>query len=444
MALSDTISKLRASWFTPVNNGSLVTFRILFGLLMLMDCSGKLMSGWAKELYIDAPFTFTFIDFDFLNILHGQGIYAYFIVLCISSIFVMLGLFYRPATVVMALLWSGIYFSQKAHYNNHYYLMMLLCWLMTIVPANARASLDAKLKLVKPSNECPKWCVQLFVIQIAIVYTYAAIAKMYPDWLLAKPVKIWFSKRTGTPYVGHLFGQEWFAYIISYAGILFDLLIVPALLWKPTRVAAVGCMLLFHYFNGTVFGIGIFPYLAMSLNVFFFPGATFDNVLGKAKVAAVTEYPIRERQKIVVGVLLLYITVQILLPVRHHFIKGDVLWTEEGHRMSWRMMLRTKRGYVRYIVKDKHSDKKWEVIPTEYMPRFQANELANAPDMIWQFAQYLEQEYRKKGYEVAVYAKSKCSVNGRPDMPLVDSNVDLASTKWNHFRHNKWILTRYE
>ncbi|WP_316930169.1 HTTM domain-containing protein [Leeuwenhoekiella sp. MAR_2009_132] len=35
---------------------------------------------------------------------------------------------------------------------------------------------------------------------------------------------------------------------------------------------------------------------------------------------------------------------QLELPLRHWIIKDDVLWTEEGHRLSWRMMLRSKGG----------------------------------------------------------------------------------------------------
>ena len=51
-----------------------------------------------------------------------------------------------------------------------------------------------------------------------------------------------------------------------------------------------------------------------------------------------------EHAIVLLSFLSLYFCLQVALPLRHHFIQGDVLWTEEGHRMSWRMMLRSRSG----------------------------------------------------------------------------------------------------
>lgn len=40
----------------------------------------------------------------------------------------------------------------------------------------------------------------------------------------------------------------------------------------------------------------------------------------------------------------LYFLIQLLLPLRHFLIEGNVAWTEEGYRLSWRMMTRDKSG----------------------------------------------------------------------------------------------------
>lgn len=444
MAAENTFSKLRTYWFTPVNNSPLITFRILFGVIMFMEFSGSLTSGWVKEVYIEAPYRFTFIGFEFLQNMQGPVMYIYFLIAAIISLLVITGLFYRPASILLALMWTAVYFSQKSHYNNHYYLMVLISWMMTLMPANRRASVDVKWKLAKPTNECYRWQIHIFIIQIAIVYTYASIAKMYPDWLNAVPVKLWFSRRAGTPYIGHLFGSEWFAYFISYSGILFDLVIVPALLWKRTRILAVVAMLLFHFFNGSVFGIGVFPYLAMSLNVFFFPGKTFDNVLGVSTLPFRYKIPAIKTQNTIIVILLVYILWQVLTPLRHHLYKGDVTWTEEGHRMSWRMMLRTKSGRVLFKVKDKNSDSVWIVRPREYLLRYQASDVACKPDFIWQFSQLLKSKYKEKGFDVAVYAESYCSLNGREEKLMVDPNRDITIEEWKPFCHHDWITTKYK
>lgn len=444
MANTLYFDKLRNSWFSQVNNSPLIVFRILFGCIMLMEFGKSLFNGWVHQVYINAPFRFTFIGFEFLQHLNGTVMYYYFIVACLVAVMFILGLYYRLSSVLLALLWTGVYFSQKAHYNNHYYLMVLLCWLMTLVPAHRRASLDVKMGRVAPTNTCNNWILHLFIIQIAIVYVFAAIAKLYPDWLNAMPIKIWFAKRHKQPVIGPLYASESFRYFVAYSGILFDFLIVPALLWKRTRVLAVIAMVVFHQFNKFTFGIGVFPFLAMSLNVFFFPGSTFDNTVG-IETKKLREYitPVKA-QTYIATLLCLYIAWQILTPFRHHFYKGDVVWTEEAHRMSWRMMLRSKKGTSLFVVKDKTTDSTWEIDPADYMLKYQVSSVATKPDFIWQFAQRIHDRYKLQGRDVAVYARSYCSVNGRPMMPLIDSTVDLASEPWKPFSHHYWILTNYK
>lgn len=444
MTANSYITRLRAHWFTPVNNSPLIVFRILFGAIMLMEFGKSIARGWVDEVYIRAPFRFTFIGFEFLQHMNGEKMYWYFGAGCLVSVMVALGLFYRYSSFLLAILWTGVYFSQKAHYNNHFYLMVIICWMMFIVPAHRRASLDVKLGLVKPTNECYRWCIQLFIIQIAIVYTYAAIAKLYPDWLNALPAKIWFANKQKHHYFGYLFQQEWFAYFVSYSGIVFDFLIVPMLLWRRTRVLAVIAMLIFHQFNKLTFGIGVFPYLAMSLNVFFFPGKTFDNTVGiETQPFPYPVWTITQQRNITI-IFSLYIIWQILTPFRHHLYKGDVVWTEEGHRMAWRMMLRSKKGDAVFMVKDKNSDSNWAVYPEDHMLRYQARNVATKPDFIWQFARRLKHKYKREGYDVAVYVQSMCSVNGRPKRLLIDPNVDIAAAEWKHFSHNEWVLTEYK
>lgn len=140
--------------------------------------------------------------------------------------------------------------------------------------------------------------------------------------------------------------------------------------------------------------------------------------------------------------LVLYLLVQVALPLRHWFIPGNVNWTEEGHKYSWRMMLRSKSGSGRYLVKDQKSGKQEWVYPREYLTNKQYRKVAAFPDMTWQFAQRLKAMYEEKGWEeVAVYAHFKVSLNGNPKHDLVDTEVDLTKVKWNFFGHANWKIT---
>ncbi|MEG1022088.1 MAG: HTTM domain-containing protein, partial [Myroides sp.] len=135
-----------------------------------------------------------------------------------------------------------------------------------------------------------------------------------------------------------------------------------------------------------------------------------------------------------------YLIIQILLPIRHWFIKGDVLWTEEAHRLSWRMMLRSRTGETHFKVIDKKTNERLTFNNTELLNEKQRSRL-NAPDVIWQMAHKIKDHFKSQGKDVAVYAmRSSVSINMRPSSRLIDPKVDLASEEWSHFKHHDWVL----
>ena len=133
------------------------------------------------------------------------------------------------------------------------------------------------------------------------------------------------------------FDYKEFAKMMSYLGFGFDLLIVPLLLWKRTRIFAVIAALVFHLINSITLQIGIFPYFALAMAVFFFPPEAVRNAFFRKKttyLASSYEFqPRNTNQVVVTWVLAIYFSWQIYLPLRHWTIPGDVLWTEEGHRL---------------------------------------------------------------------------------------------------------------
>ena len=229
--------------------------------------------------------------------------------------------------------------------------------------------------------------------------------------------------------------------IIGISGILFDLLIVPALLWRRTRLGAFLVSIIFHLFNSFVFQIGIFPYLALAFTVFFFEPKTIRSLFFRNKIPwqqGAVEVPPYKKWLLLLGSI--YFIIQLCLPLRHYLIKDDVLWTEEGHRLSWRMMLRGRAGTIQFTVVNK-ADGSGEVVKLEdYLTLKQIRKVEAYPDFIWQFAQHLKKEYAKKGEDIAVYVKSEVSVNGKPRKPFIDPRTDLAKVPWDHFRHQEWIL----
>ena len=85
----------------------------------------------------------------------------------------------------------------------------------------------------------------------------------------------------------------------------------------------------------------------------------------------------------------MYLAFQFLVPLRHFLYPGNVNWTEEGHRFSWHMLLRTKRGFAHFYAYDPTTGLTYRLDPLGYLSYEQARDLAGHPDMILQFAHFL-------------------------------------------------------
>jgi vitamin K-dependent gamma-carboxylase len=55
-------------------------------------------------------------------------------------------------------------------------------------------------------------------LELAIVYTYAGVAKLNIDWLRGEPLRHWLIKRYTYPLIGWLLVYEPVVYWFSYAG----------------------------------------------------------------------------------------------------------------------------------------------------------------------------------------------------------------------------------
>jgi len=431
--------------FKHIDNSALIVFRIVFGLLCFLESIGAVFTGWVKRTLIDPQFTFSFIGFEWLQPLPGNGMYVYYVVMGIFAFMVMIGYKYRLSIIAFTVMWLATYLMQKSSYNNHYYLLFLLSSLMIFLPANKCVSVDARLNPQLKSNSMPKWCALVFILQMFIVYTYASIAKLYSGWLDASALEIILRGKQNYFLIGDFLQNKTLHYFLAYGGVLFDGLIIPLLLFKSTRKWAFIISIFFHLFNSVIFQIGIFPYMSLAFSLFFFEPETIHNLFLKKKTFYhENEIIIPKQRTLIIGIFIAYFSLQVVLPVRHYAIKDSVLWTEEGHRLSWRMMLRTKHGYANYKVLNKNTGKETPITLQQFLTPKQARVASSKPDVIWQFSQYLKEHFKKQGQDVSVFVDARISVNGKPYKELINSKVDLANTEWNAFEHSDWILPSNE
>jgi len=119
---------------------------------------------------------------------------------------------------------------------------------------------------------------------------------------------------------------------------------------------------------------------------------------------------------------------------------GELFWTEEGYRFSWRVMLIEKVGYTVFTIADPDSGKRFEIRNNDFLTSFQIKQMATQPDFILQYAHMLRDHYITEGIKnPEVYVKSYVTLNGRLSKPFIDTKINLSNEK-ESFASKKWIL----
>ena len=435
--------------FRPIPIYPLVFFRIAFGLLMVLEALGALGTGWVKMYYLDPEIHFSYIGLEFIKPLPGNGMVYVYLAQAVVALGILLGWRYRLSAAVFFLLFGYSFWCEKTHYLNHHYLVWLVSGLMVFLPAHRWLSLDAKRNPETATRQMAFWPLFLLRVQLVIVYFYAGLAKLQPDWLAGKPLRIWFAAKADYPIIGPWLPTEPVIMFTAWGGLIFDLLVAWGLLYKPTRWFAFVVAAVFHVFNAAVFQVGVFPWFMLLASLLFFEPEQIGRwFFGKRAIPA----GLQEQNAAVAGtnwpavtktLLPAYLVFQALFPFRHWLVPGDVNWTEEGHRYSWRMMLRAKSGYVHYQIRDPETGQTFTEYPNAHLTPSQQTDVASRPDMTWQYAQFLKEKYRQRGVEnVQVFAYSSLSINGYPPQPLVDSSADLASIPYQLIGHKEWVTQR--
>lgn len=449
--------------FSPVDIASLAFFRVVFGILGFADLMGVWAYYHLSEGYFDPEkFQFKYMGFEWARPLPEPFMSIVFIGLMMVALLIAVGRWYKTCTVVFFLGFSYIFLLEKALYLNHGYLFVWLSFLMIFLPANHNYSWDVLRNPSFRKEQVQAWSVFILPFMMGIVYVYGAIAKMNADWLLdANPLHIWLRARREMPLLGWLWAQKETAYVMAWSGMLLDLSAPFLLLFRKTRAWALGFVLFFHLTNTLIFQIGIFPWLSIGLSLLYFPpswprrawaiakqklvwlqrvGDWWDGQLPPLSPpldAAQPEYP----RRYLLPALSILMAFHFLLPLRHWLYPGDVAWTEEGHRFSWRMMLRSKNGYGHFEVKNLKTGEVTKVNVNDYLTDRQREKIFTHPDMVLQFAHYLRDLWHRRGVaEVAVYAPVRASLNGRKTQPFIDSTIDLAAIAWDPFRSSGWIM----
>ena len=554
--------------FAPVPAGPLAGFRVVFGVTMLYHAVLYAWKGLPALAYDEPPFLFKYWGFEWVtpDLLPWSVQTTFYGMVVFAGLFT-LGLCYRLSAALLWAAFTYVFLLEQAFYLNHYYLVSLLAFLFIWVPAHRAFSLDAVWRPSKAAGVVPWWATNVIRFQVGVAYFYGGIAKLYADWFAGLPAGFMLTgKSDRVPLLGPYLDDPRAVTVMAWGGVVFDLLIVQALVWRRTRPVALLAAVGFHLTNHYLFTIGIFPWLMLIGSCVLWPpggakeltplgllrlavglfaltrgldallpaaggaarpvwwagwhlfglaaaavalipklrsvgvllcgavpaaaavyaaargGAEWEAYVVPAVLAAacgLLAWPpaVLERlrfgdaaaddgrapevpaaadlrsvwgRRAVAGALAVYVGWQVLMPLRHHLYPGDVAWTEEGHKWSWRMKLRVRRtadqfgtwfevddgdGVPITVVYPKRA------FPKEFLHGRQARELQCDPDLIIQFARYLREHYEAEGRTAPVTVRVRCSVslNGHPPAVLIDPAVDMAAADWP-LGPKPWVL----
>jgi vitamin K-dependent gamma-carboxylase len=408
--------------FKPTDAAIFIYLRFFAGVFLAGELINSLTLGDFHE-YTYPHFHFSYQFFEWVKPWPIWGMIFHYLLTILAGFSFALGIKQRLSAIILFLGYTLLFLMEKAEYVNHFYLSCLIAFWLIFMPVKRGEKRAA-----------PRWYYWLMLFHMGIVYFFAGIAKLDAEWLSLHSVQVFLNQKNWS-----LPGLD---QALTYGGLLFDLLIVPLLIWKRTRVLAFMSAIIFHMSNVYMFGLATFPWFSLMMTSLFFGTSWprkfswFDDFFPETDLHVPD---LDKRHYALVSLLGIYCLLHLIIPLRHHLYPGQVSWTEEGHMFSWRMKLRTKNGDVIFYVVDNKTNEVKIIFPQQFLTQKQYREMVGKPDYILQFAHHLKAKYPA----ASIHASSRVSVNGKPPREMIDRSIDL-SQRPRQVSVYDWILPGYQ
>ena len=419
----------------PVNGKYLGWFRTIAFGLMALEVIQFSQRGYLQSFLVETKVRFPYemipVSVDFtqagLNMLLGMIIF--------SAILCSIGLFYKYARWVFFLSFTFFFFQDKMLWNNHWYLFLLIGISSLVLDLNRVFSLDAVLAPKTKTENVPRWYYGLLAFQIGHVYFFGGIAKINHDWLvLHQPIGSFLEQRVNYFVLGNLFSQPWASTFFAWGGMFFDLGITFLLINRKTIKLGLFLSLFFNIFNSMVFDIGMFPYFMIVSNLLFLGLVQPLENHGIGSTLAISK-PIKL-------ILVLFVSFQILFPLRQFLFNGNPSWIGICERFSWRMMIQTKDVETfKFYAVDTRNGNRQEIDPSSFLFPQQMVALVVFPEMVPPVAKQMKAYFGKKGLKAfEVHAEVKASMNGRHFQPMIDQEVALSNYEYQPISPPSYVI----
>lgn len=375
------------------------------------------------DAFLAADRHYPYRNLEWLKPLPPGGLRALAVVLAVAGAAMAAGVRYRLAAIACAAITAYFFFLDCLYYESTAYLGVLLLALLAVSPS-------------PESRRGDRLFLTLFRFQVGSVYVFSAVSKWDADWLDGSALASMCPDYAPARWLAGIVPERDVFALASWAGMTFDLAIVPLLLLRRVRWAAFGALVLFHVHNALALSLGFVPVIVLVASTVFLPPDW------PRKVGLVRSTASRRASRLVpswgrafVG---LWMLVQIAIPMRRWLEPGDVYFHELGFPFSWAMRTRCKASASQLVIVEPASGRR-ELVPVAGdLSPWLATRAAGNPYVLWWSAKDVARERR----DVEVHANAWVSLNGRKATPLVDPSIDLARQEFDRFGVPSWVTRK--
>lgn len=342
----------------------------------------------------------------------------------------------RNALVVGATGWSYFFLLDKAFYGNLNYLLVCLLW--TLVLTRAWRAVDR-------STSSQMRPIDLGAVQmlIALMYFYAGVVKLSADWLSGDVLAEFLTISPAPGPLAAILANRPTLVALAFGGALFDLSIGPLLCWKRTRRKALWLVAGFHITNFIVLDVPEVALAMLALTGAAFAPSGFAKKLLKydkmEPIPATTSSQIMRREHVADALLLSWLALHILLPLRPYLPDGeDHRWTHTSQDFSWWLRSTHMSSTIRFDVRIDDAPA-YKVDVSQYVDVVEQRAFALDPYLITQFVHHLHARLRAthpQARAIRIEVTSTARLNRCEEQAFVRSEVDLIQEPLRYDMHH--------
>lgn len=181
------------------------------------------------------------------------------LVLAYLFVLVACGVATRALVPIGAAIYAWLYFTSQLDSYQHHYLVAIVLVIASFVPWD-------RPKDARPDTPVRSWAVRLLLVQLAIVYLWAAISKMHPAWVDGRTLatQLTGAVRSAADTVG--------LWVVAVQVIAIELALAATVWWRRAWPIAAPLGIAFHLMIlATDFEIGLFAYLMLGFYILVVP-----------------------------------------------------------------------------------------------------------------------------------------------------------------------------